>query len=107
LNDEVKLPEPVGWMHRQGNHTELSESTLQSDEFERGWTQAPLYTADQLREYARAAVLAERERCAMVCEGFIPEVVASEADRVYAEQMTALLRAYFAPVAAAIRKAHP
>jgi hypothetical protein len=26
------------------------------------------FTADQMRAYARAAVLAERERCASVCE---------------------------------------
>lgn len=28
----------------------------------------PGYTADQLRAYAEAAVLAERERCAQVCD---------------------------------------
>ena len=28
----------------------------------------PLWTSEQMRAYARAAVLAERERCAKVCE---------------------------------------
>jgi hypothetical protein len=30
-----------------------------------------LFTADQMREYARQAVLAERERCAGVCEAAV------------------------------------
>lgn len=36
--------EPAGWLHRQGNHTELSERPLDADEIARGWTQEPLYT---------------------------------------------------------------
>lgn len=28
----------------------------------------PCYTADQMREYAQAAVLAERAECALVCD---------------------------------------
>jgi hypothetical protein len=31
------------------------------------------YTADQMREYARAAVLAERERCALLCDALALE----------------------------------
>jgi hypothetical protein len=27
-----------------------------------------MFTADQMREYARAAILAERERCAAICD---------------------------------------
>jgi len=33
-------------------------------------TYAGRYTADQMRDYATAAVLAEREACAKVCEDF-------------------------------------
>lgn len=36
--------------------------------FSEGEFTAPLFTASQMREYARQAVLAERERCAKVCE---------------------------------------
>lgn len=48
MTDDVKLPEPetsVAGIYRFSG-----------------------YTADQMREFARAAVLAERDRCARVCE---------------------------------------
>jgi hypothetical protein len=35
---------------------------------DRWWHEHPLYTADQMRDYATAAVLAEREACAKLCE---------------------------------------
>jgi hypothetical protein len=63
-----QLPEPSAWMHRQGNHTEVSERELDDDERERGWTQEPLYTADQVTALIAQAVREERERCAQACE---------------------------------------
>lgn len=38
-------PEPVAYIHRQGNYWEPSERVLQDDEKERGWTEEPLYAA--------------------------------------------------------------
>jgi hypothetical protein len=46
MDEELKLPLPM----------------IRVDDYLTG------YTADQMREFARAAVLAERERCAKVCE---------------------------------------
>jgi hypothetical protein len=60
------------------------------------------FTADQMREYARKAVLAERERCAKLAE--VPQVVAHfKKDDPAAEMLTTLLGQYFGGVAAAIR----
>lgn len=53
LFDLPPLPEPDGW---------IGASDLDSDAGVEG------YTADQMRSYARAAVEAEREACAKVCE---------------------------------------
>ena len=39
------VQEPVAYIHRQGNHWEVSERHLDSDEKARGWTEEPLYTA--------------------------------------------------------------
>lgn len=36
---------PAGYIHRQGNHWELSERPLLDDEIGRGWTQEPVYRA--------------------------------------------------------------
>jgi hypothetical protein len=52
----VEMPEPRAWLHRQGGCAEVSERQLDADEIARGWTQEPLFTADQLRQ----AVEAER-----------------------------------------------
>ena len=38
-------PEPVAYIHRQGNYWEPSQRVLQDDEKERGWTEEPLYAA--------------------------------------------------------------
>ena len=38
-------PEPVAYIHKQGNYWEPSERVLQDDEKERGWTEEPLYAA--------------------------------------------------------------
>jgi len=37
-------PEPVAYIHRQGNHWEVSERVLLDDEKKRGWTEEPLYS---------------------------------------------------------------
>jgi hypothetical protein len=58
----VEMPELRAWLHRQGGCAEVSERQLDADEIARGWTQEPLFTADQLRQ----AVEAERERCAQI-----------------------------------------
>ena len=39
------VQEPAAHIHRQGNHWEVSERHLDSDEKARGWTEEPLYTA--------------------------------------------------------------
>jgi hypothetical protein len=44
-------PEPVAWMHKQGNYTEPHLRQLDNDEIERGWTEKPLYTAPPQREW--------------------------------------------------------
>jgi hypothetical protein len=36
-------PEPVAYIHWQGNHWEVSERVLLDDEKKRGWTEEPLY----------------------------------------------------------------
>ena len=38
-------PEPAAYIHRQGNHWEVSERVLLDDEKERGWTEEPLYAS--------------------------------------------------------------
>lgn len=43
------VQEPVAYVHRQGNHWEVSERHLDSDEKARGWTEEPLYTAPPQR----------------------------------------------------------
>ena len=42
--------EPVAYIHRQGNHWEVSERFLLDDEKARGWTEEPLYTAPPQRK---------------------------------------------------------
>ena len=39
--------EPVAYIHRHGNHWEVSERFLCDDEKARGWTEEPLYTSPQ------------------------------------------------------------
>ena len=43
-------PEPVAWMHRQGNYTEPHSMRLDDDAKARGWTEEPLYTAPLQRD---------------------------------------------------------
>jgi Zn finger protein HypA/HybF involved in hydrogenase expression len=42
--------EPVAYIHRQGNHWEVSERCLVDDEKARGWTEEPLYTTPPQRK---------------------------------------------------------
>jgi len=44
-------PEPVAWMHIQGNHEEPNWRKLNEDEISRGWMQKPLYAAPPQREW--------------------------------------------------------
>jgi hypothetical protein len=44
LDYEPAQQEPVAYIHRQGNHYEVSERFLSDDEKSRGWTEEPLYT---------------------------------------------------------------
>ena len=44
------VEEPVAYIHRQGNHWEVSELHLSDDEKARGWTEEPLYTAPPQRK---------------------------------------------------------
>jgi hypothetical protein len=48
---EQPEPEPVAWLHKQGNFTEACMNALHDDEIDRGWTQQPLYTAPPKREW--------------------------------------------------------
>jgi len=45
LDYEPAQQEPVAYIHRQGNHYEVSERFLSDDEKSRGWTEEPLYTS--------------------------------------------------------------
>ena len=48
----AKEPEPVAWMHIQGDHQDPCFRELTEDEISRGWTQKPLYyTAPPQREW--------------------------------------------------------
>jgi hypothetical protein len=38
-------PEPVAYIHRQGNYWEASDRVLLDDEKKRGWAEEPLYVA--------------------------------------------------------------
>ena len=87
------VQEPVAYIHRQGNHWEVSERFLLDDEKARGWTEEPLYAApprcpncssleaqnteldrklaelEQAYEAVyRAGQAHEREECAKLCE---------------------------------------
>lgn len=52
------LPEPVGWEYSFHNQRHLAVHRVS------GIRAVGVFTADQLRAYAEAAVLQERERCA-------------------------------------------
>ena len=47
--------EPKAYIHRQGNHWEVSERMLLDDEKARGWTEEPLYTSPPNVPTARAS----------------------------------------------------
>lgn len=49
---------------------ELPEPAREAESAGAAWRNSSpdYYTADQMREYARAAIQAERERCAKVCD---------------------------------------
>lgn len=49
LAQQAEPVEPVAYIHRQGNHWEVSERFLLDDEKARGWTEEPLYLAPPQR----------------------------------------------------------
>lgn len=59
--DDTLPQEPVAWMQDTSAGLYVADRPDQ-------WHTVPLFTADQLREYARQAVLAEREACAKAFE---------------------------------------
>jgi hypothetical protein len=75
----VEMPEPRAWLHRQGGCAEVSERQLDADEIARGWTQEPLFTADQLRQ----AVEAERARFLSVADDVFVGCSVPKAERDY------------------------
>lgn len=100
------VQEPVAYIHRQGNHWEVSERFLLDDEKARGWTEEPLYTApprcpncasleaqnteldrrlaemEQAYENGyKAGVAAEREECAKVCDFHVARLSAIDEPR--------------------------
>jgi hypothetical protein len=44
----VPVPEPVAYIHRQGDYCEVLEIPLSDDEKARGWTETPLYSRHDL-----------------------------------------------------------
>jgi hypothetical protein len=61
--------EPVAYIHRQGNHWEVSERFLYDDEKARGWTEEPLYThpAPQPVELTDEEILEINRKLDAVC----------------------------------------
>jgi hypothetical protein len=53
LDEALAQPEqePVAWLHRQGNFTEVCMNRLHDDEIDRGWTEEPLYTTPPQRTW--------------------------------------------------------
>ena len=49
--EALAQPEPVAWMHVQGNYKEPSFRELADDEVERGWEQYPLYNTPPQRTW--------------------------------------------------------
>lgn len=62
------LPTMVGVAHIKGDTVRLSDRWLTREEIDDGWIAWGVHTENQLREYAKAAVEAEREACARVCD---------------------------------------
>lgn len=62
--DEVPLPEPHGYVGA------CNQYCIQPKDSPLMWEKLNRWTADQLREYGRQCVQAERERCARVVEQF-------------------------------------
>ncbi len=70
------LPEPVAWREDDGewiyydetSHPGLLQHIKRHQKERHGVSIFPLYSAAQVEEIRRAAILAERERCAKVCE---------------------------------------
>ena len=66
-------PEPVAYIHRQGNYWEPSERVLQDEEKERGWIEEPLYAAPPLpkplTDEAILALAEEHEICYICLSG--------------------------------------
>lgn len=60
MNELPELPEAQWWY-------ESDDGSVINMKFELP-TEAPLFTADQMRSYALSAVLMERERCAKLCD---------------------------------------
>jgi len=72
---------PVAWLHSQGNHREAADRPLDESEIARGWTEQPLFTAEQLA----VAVAAEREACALACDSLLdPDI---ETNTSYSDQV--------------------
>lgn len=72
-NQMDDLMQPVHCMITGNGKFGIYESGIHFDSFantgyweSRGYESIPLYTADQMREYARQAVEAEREACAQL-----------------------------------------
>ena len=81
-----RLPEPVGWLavwhgeHRSfWRSSRLMRDKANAEDIVRRWNSVitprtksyaveAIYTTDQVEEIRRAAILAERERCAKVCD---------------------------------------
>lgn len=97
-NQMDDLMQPVHYMIAGNGKFGIYESGIHFDSFantgyweSRGYESIPLYTADQMREYARQAVEAEREACALLveenaqeCSGPMGLVLQANADAIRA-----------------------
>jgi hypothetical protein len=63
MTDTVDLPPPHGWIYDEGEYPHRFAFRLPAG-VDLTCSSAPVYTAGQLR----AAILAERERCAKLCD---------------------------------------
>jgi hypothetical protein len=85
MTDTVDLPPPHGWIYDEGEYPHRFAFRLPAG-FDLTCSSAPVYTAGQVR----AAILAERDRCARIAEA---AYVDSDSERgIVASEIAAAIR---------------
>jgi hypothetical protein len=79
--------EPVAWIHRQGNHWDVSERILTDDEKARGWTEEPLFTHPPRREWQSLTEEEMKSTCAYTWP-YDPYVIARAIEAALKERNT-------------------